>query len=286
MLLTFVLLALAICAVWVPPFRLTSSVFVPPWALLFLCATLSGLLTGALSWPALLVLTVLFGAGEVSRHVAGQPARIALVLIACLVSLGLALHLFPGFHNPVVLNQVQTGPRAVPFTQYANFDKAAAGLALLVYFSCRLRSASELRGVLAPMAAASVATAVVLVGVGLVVGHLAFDPKLPAFALTFLSINLLFTCVAEEAFFRGLIQERLGSALAPRGQWLAVGVSSALFGLAHIAGGILYASLATILGLGCAIAYSKTRRVEVPILVHFSFNATHFLLFTYPFLQS
>lgn len=286
MLLTFVLLTLAICAVWLPPFRLTSSAFVPLWTLLFLCATLSGLLTGALSWPALLVLAVLFGAGELSRHVAGQPARIALVLIACLVSLGLALHLFPGFHNPVVLNQVQTGPRAVPFTQYANFDKAAAGLALLVYFSRRLRSASELREVLAPMAAASVATAVVLVGVGLVVGHLAFDPKLPQFALTFLSINLLFTCVAEEAFFRGLIQERLASALASRWQWLAVVVSSALFGLAHIAGGILYASLATILGLGCAIAYSKTLRVEVPILVHFFFNATHFLLFTYPFLQS
>ena len=283
--LTFVLLALAICAVWLPRFRLSGSVFVPPWALLFLCATLSALLSGVLSWPALVVLTVLFAAGELSRHVVGQPARIALVLIAGLVSLGLALHLLPGFHNPVVLNQVQTGPSAAPFTQYANFDKAAAGLALLAYFSRRLRSASELREVLAPIAVASVATAVVLLGFGLGVGHLAFDPKLPSFAFTFLAINLLFTCVAEEAFFRGLIQERLACVLSSQWQWLAVAVSSALFGLAHIAGGILYVSLATILGLGCATAYSKTRRVEAPILVHFFFNATHFLLFTYPFLQ-
>ena len=283
--LTFVLLALAICAVWLSRFRLAGSVFVPPWALLFLCATLSGLLSGVLSWPALVVLAVLFAAGELSRHVVGQPARIALVLIAGLVSLGLALHLFPGFHNPVVLNEVRTGPSAVPFTQYANFDKAAAGLALLAYFSRRLRSASELREVWAPTAVAAILTAAVLLGVGLAIGHLAFDPTLPSFALTFLAINLLFTCVAEEAFFRGLIQERLASVLARRWQWLAVAVSSALFGLAHIAGGIVYAFLATILGLGCATAYSKTRRVEAPILVHFFFNATHFLLFTYPFLQ-
>jgi membrane protease YdiL (CAAX protease family) len=285
MLLTFALLALAICAVWLPQFRLTGAVFVPPWALLFVCATLSGLLIGVLSWPGLLVLAVLFSACELSRHVVIRPARITVVLVAGLVSLGLALHLFPGFHNPAVLNQVRTGPSAASFTQYANFDKAAAGLALLAYFSQRLRSASELREVLAPMAVASVATAVALLGVGLGVGNLAFDPKLPSFAFTFLAINLLFTCVAEEAFFRGLIQERLACVLSSRWQWLAVAVSSALFGLAHIAGGILYASLATILGLGCAIAYSKTRRVEVPILVHFSFNAAHFLLFTYPFLQ-
>ncbi len=183
MLLTFALLALAICAVWLPRFRLTGSVLVPPWALLFLCATLSGLLSGALSWPALVVLAVLFAAGELSCHVVGRPARIAATLIAGLVSLGLALHLFPGFHNPVVLNQVQTGPSAAPYTQYANFDKAAAGLALLAYFSRRLRSASELREILAPMAVASVATAVVLLGVGLSVGHLALDPKLPSFVL-------------------------------------------------------------------------------------------------------
>jgi membrane protease YdiL (CAAX protease family) len=285
MLLTFVLLALAICAVWVPQFRLAGSVFVPPWALLFLCAMLLGLLTGILSWSALLVLAVLFALGELSRHVIGRSGHIAVMVITGLASLGLALHLFPGFHNPVLLNEVRTGPNAAPFVQYANFDKAAAGLVLLAYFSRRLRSASELRELFAPTAVAAIATAVVLLAIGLAVGHLAFDPKVPSFALAFLAINLLFTCVAEEAFFRGFIQERLASALASRWQWLAVAISSALFGLAHIAGGILFASLATILGFGCAVAYSKTQRVEAPILVHFFFNATHSLVFTYPFLQ-
>src|SRR5690606_24164202 len=144
MLLTLVLFALAICAVWLPPFRLTRSAFVPLWALLFLCATLSGLLTAALSWPALLALAVLFGPAQLARQVALRPPLMALVLIAGLVSLGLALHLVPEFHNPVVLDQVHTGPRAAPCTQYANFDNAAAALALLAYFSQRIRSASEL----------------------------------------------------------------------------------------------------------------------------------------------
>lgn len=285
MLLTFVLLALAICAVWLPPIRFPGSLFVPPWALLFLGATVSGLLFGALGWHAVPALAALFLACELWRRVTNTSARIPTMLIAGLIALGLALHLFPGFHNPVVLDEARTGTSAAPFTQYANFDKAAAGLALLVYFCRRLESVSDIREAWVPTALAASATAVVLLGLGLAMGSLAFDLKLPSFALSFLGINLLFTCVAEEAFFRGFIQERLASALTPEWQWFAVAASSVLFGLAHAAGGILHALLSALLGLGCAAAYAKTRRVEAPIAVHFTFNAIHFLGFTYPFVQ-
>ena len=52
----------------------------------------------------------------------------------------------------------------------------------------------------------------------------------------FLAINLLFTCVAEEAFFRGFLLGGLASALAGQryGTTLAVVVSTVLFGLAQI----------------------------------------------------
>ena len=64
--------------------------------------------------------------------------------------------------------------------------------------------------------------------------------------------------------------------------WLAVAVSTVLFGLAHAAGGLGYVFLAGIAGLGYSAVYSVTRRIEAPILVHFLLNATHFIAFTYP----
>jgi hypothetical protein len=83
-----------------------------------------------------------------------------------------------------------------------------------------------------------------------------------------------------------LIQERITRALAayPRWRWVAVAASALLFGAAHGAGGALYAALATVAGLGYALAYATTRRVEAAVLTHFIVNAVHFLGFTYPHL--
>ncbi|MDP5009557.1 MAG: CPBP family intramembrane metalloprotease, partial [Glaciimonas sp.] len=103
----------------------------------------------------------------------------------------------------------------------------------------------------------------------------------------FLIVNLLFTCVAEEVFFRGVLQERLAG-LLPSSTMAAIIVvlcSAALFGVAHIGGGIIYVSLATLSGIGYAYAYHATKRVEAAILVHFIVNAVHFIGFTYPALQ-
>jgi uncharacterized protein len=40
--------------------------------------------------------------------------------------------------------------------------------------------------------------------------------------------------------------------------------------------------LAAAAGLGYAIAYQRTGRIEASMTAHFTLNATHFLLFTYP----
>ena len=37
-------------------------------------------------------------------------------------------------------------------------------------------------------------------------------------------------------------------------------------------------------GLGYALAYQSTQRIEAPVLVHFALNAVHFIAFTYPYL--
>lgn len=58
--------------------------------------------------------------------------------------------------------------------------------------------------------------------------------------------------------------------------------ASLLFGLAHFAGGPALVGFASILGLACGLGYYATRRLWVPVAMHFGFNLTHLFLFTYP----
>jgi membrane protease YdiL (CAAX protease family) len=102
--------------------------------------------------------------------------------------------------------------------------------------------------------------------------------------VTFLVVNLLFTCIAEEAFFRGFLQDRLEKSLkyTRSGRIIAVFCSGLLFGMVHVSGGMQYMLLATLAGLGYASTYAIASRVEAPIIAHFSLNAIHFVGFTYP----
>jgi uncharacterized protein len=111
-----------------------------------------------------------------------------------------------------------------------------------------------------------------------------FQPRWTSLFWVWAPVNLLLTCLTEEAFFRGFIQRELRVALGNRqsAPVIAVITSAALFGVAHIAGGWRYVLLSTVAGLGYALIYERTQRVEFSIAAHFVLNATHFLLFTYP----
>jgi CAAX protease family protein len=99
--------------------------------------------------------------------------------------------------------------------------------------------------------------------------------------------NLFFTCVAEEALFRGFLQRHFhGSLKGIRyGGILALVAASVLFGVAHYAGGVSYIVLATVAGLGYGWIYQRTNSIEASILTHFTLNAAHFVFFTYPALR-
>ncbi len=96
--------------------------------------------------------------------------------------------------------------------------------------------------------------------------------------------NLFFTCIAEEALFRGFLQRQLAMSLAKFrfGTWIALAVVAVLFGIAHAGGGITYVLLATVAGLGYGWAYHRTQRIEASILLHFTLNSIHILLFRAP----
>lgn len=60
--------------------------------------------------------------------------------------------------------------------------------------------------------------------------------------------------------------------------------SALLFGAAHPGGGVMYAILAVIAGIGYAVAYQRTQRIEAAIIVHTALNAVHSIAFTYPYI--
>ncbi len=95
----------------------------------------------------------------------------------------------------------------------------------------------------------------------LALGFVRFDPRWTPLFWVWAPINLLLTCVSEEALFRGFLQRELGVALDGRAYaaTTAVAVSALAFGLAHAGGGWRYVLLATLAGTGYALAYQRTR---------------------------
>ncbi|MBS0347479.1 MAG: CPBP family intramembrane metalloprotease [Proteobacteria bacterium] len=269
------LLGTAILATWWP-----ASTRIAPWAVLFALALGSALASGLVTPVALPGLALLLVACIASTHHFPKAAPWAAGTLALI----LALHAWPGFHTLSIADNVVLGAETAPFTLRASFDKAAAGLLLLVFFSQRFESMAEICRNGSLLLIFSVFGAFSTIGLAWLAGFVRPDPKWPAFAPHFLAINLLFTCIAEECFFRGLIQEKLHQRYRERGNVLPVAISAALFGASHLAGGVLYAGLAVVAGLAYACAYARIRRIEAAVFAHFVVNSTHFIGFTYPHL--
>ncbi len=260
----------------------------PPWVAFFIAAIISGLVSGYLTWQAILGLSVFGMTAYSTKHFNGNRiVRILLLLVTGWMVLALSMHRFPGFLNPALVTDMRLSPDARAFTHRVNFDKAAAGLILFALFCNPVRSTAEWKSVFRRSYPIVLGTLLCVLSLAVLAGYIKFDFKLVPYAAVYLVTNLLFTCVTEEAFFRGFIQQQLTQAMVKWriGAYLAALISAVLFGIAHVKGGPALILLATIAGLGYSYAYVTVRRVEASILTHFSLNAVHFVAFTYPSLQ-
>lgn len=255
---------------------------------LYAIAVVSGLATGALSAPALLTLGAL-ALGSLVLYSDGRsaPIRIAAIVLLLLAGHLVLKHLAPGFNNLLVLDRVQTSPDAVPYSQYLNFNKASLGFFLFLFAVPHVRSFAHWAETLRASVLFFIPAAIVLIGTTYLAGAIRFDPKLVPFLPLWIFVNLLFTCVPEELFFRRLVMGQLENWLGR--SWLAAAgimiVSSIFFGYYHLGGGLLFAAFSVVAGLFYGLAYWMTNRVEVAIGCHFLVNLTHILFFTYPLLQ-
>ncbi|MEN8237370.1 MAG: CPBP family intramembrane glutamic endopeptidase [Pseudomonadota bacterium] len=200
------------------------------------------------------------------------------------------LHLMPGVYNPLMLSGVRLSAGSWPYHSYLNVDKIFLSIVLLA--TCiRLNSRKQdwcdtfgFSSVWGPV----VLLVTVLMGLGLFLGYVRFDAKIPTILWLWVPTNLLFVCVAEEALCRGFLQKELGSWFKNMqvGHWPAIGIGALAFGGLHYYGGPIYILLSTIAGMGYGYAYFKSKRLESAIAVHFLVNLTHILFFSYPALRA
>jgi membrane protease YdiL (CAAX protease family) len=286
--LTYITLLLAVLGLWIGRYV---------WLGLMAVAVVAGYVSGVLEGLAIVWIAAFAGVCIGYDRARALPAsglkrRLALVLSALsilVLGLLLGMHRLPGFQNFLVLDKVVLSKGAAPYTLYLNFDKTFVGVFLLGFCHQPLLRHAKQWAEAARRAAAIVPIHIALVAVGAAaIGYLTWQPKwVPIFVL-WAPVNLFFVCLSEEAFFRGFIQRELSAALrgTRAGNAIAIVVSAGLFGLAHFSGGVSYVVLAMAAGLGYAIVYQRTRSIEMSMLAHFALNTVHFLLFTYPALQS
>ncbi len=260
----------------------------PRWGgpILLALSLATAVVAGIVEWAGFAVLTLFAGACLAAvRPELSTALRTLAWGIVVIFAVALATHQVPWVHNVLVLDAVSVSASAADYTLYWNYDKGFAGV--LLYSVCvQPQGSTHWNRAIVATGTIAVLTPVLVGVAATATGFISWDPKWPAFLGVWVPANLLVTCVAEETFFRGLLQRQLGSALrgsVPAPALVALVVAAVAFGVAHVAGGTAYVLLATLAGIGYGAAYHLTERVEASILVHFTLNLAHLVLFTYPF---
>ena len=259
------------------------------WNLCLLLSAGYAIGCGLLEPVALLPIGALFiSVWAAERESLPIPER--LVSFAAVVGLSLILmtHLAPGFVPLTIIDDVRLSPDALPYGKSLNFDKPVIGLAILAFGPRLLSTPGDWKRMIRTAIPYFPPVVIILLLLSFALGYVRLDVKWPAFGWVWMWTNLFFTCVAEEALFRGMIQRHLQRLLNGyrHGAWFALGTAAVCFGLAHFAGGLKYVILATAAGWGYGIVFQRTGNIEAGILTHFGLNTLHFIFFTYPALAT
>ncbi len=263
------------------------SVEIPCWYLLGAIFLIYCFITGFLSIVALSVVLLFVACCLIFQLSTSTIYRVISGVFTVIIFLALGFHAISGFENQLYINQQIVKGNSSTYTAYINFDKSIAGL---VFFLILIPQAKlpKLKQISYAFAVTLVTTTSVLLA-GKLTGLIDFNNTFffdEQFLIFFIAMQLFSTCLAEETFFRGFIQQRLYSLFKPNSllqSTIPLIVASLLFGLVHFAGGIGYVIAATFAGIGYGMVYQITKRIEAAIIAHTVLNVVHLIFFTYPF---
>ncbi len=276
--LTYGFLSFAIISLWIKKNSIV-------WGGFFTIAITFGFVSHRVEFLGI-VLTVILG-GAIYSYFNLNIKNYAKAGLACFIvalAVSLSHHLAPGFNNWKIVSQVQLSPNSIPYSTYLNFDKTLIGFFILLWGIQLARTKEDWQKIIKTTLPVFALGAVVMLPASYSLGYIRWDLKVPSFLALWAAKNLLFTCVAEEALFRGFIQKEFLRIFQdkPWGVPVAIFIASLLFGLDHFWGGPKYVLLATLAGLFYGTAFYKTGRIESSILFHFSLNLAHIIFFSYP----
>lgn len=211
-------------------------------------------------------------------------ARFLLVILTIGISLGLAIHYFPGFNNPQILKGVKISKDAIPYSLYLNFDKPFIGIFILALGFPLVSDTKEFGRILKIATPLTLAGIIIMILLGLFSGLLQWDPKLPKIFWFFAIENLIFVCIIEEAFWRGFIQRELFRWFGEKGLLAnsgAILLTALFFAALHYfwVSSIPFLALVFVAGIIYGSIFQITKSLEASIFCHWTFNITHFLLF-------
>lgn len=234
---------------------------------------------GVITLPsaAFLLLTLII-ALLLNKYRAQKWLAAGLELLLVVASIALFLHLVPGFNNLKVLDKVTVGPLSPLFSMYYNLDKALIPFILLaclptLFVAHRHPSMNRMGW------AALIVSIPALLLLAVALGGLKIELHTPTWIGSFVIANVFFVSLAEEALFRGYLQQRLSQWV---GSYPALFITALLFGAAHFAGGTLLMIFAALAGVIYGLAWLWSGRLWVAVAFHFALNLMHLLFFTYP----
>lgn len=235
---------------------------------------------GILDAPALLVIASIVVGWSAVEWLRNKNNKYTYLVegLCVAIAVALVLHVIPGFHNPKVLDAVVVGPQSIPFSMYFNMDKAVVPFFLItcmptLFVAKPLYKAGKVGwGIL-------VLAIPVLLLLAVALGGLRIEPHAPEWFAQFTLANIFFVSLAEEALFRGYLQQRLSRIIHPV---VALLIASVIFGLMHYSGGLLLIIFASLSGIIYGLAWMWSGRLWVATLFHFGLNCVHLLFFTYP----
>ncbi len=280
--LTFFAFGMSFISLW---FRKTAWL----WGSFLAIATILAFQAGIIAPVGLIPILVVMLCHFLLNSQIKRWGRLVLFALVSILSLGLALHLFPGFHNWQVASNLAISPQAYLYSLWFNFDKPFIGIFALAWTIPLIQSKVQFHKVLRLAIPLSVLGIALMMLISLKIGMVKWDPKIPTILFVWLIDNLIFVAIPEEAFFRGFFQREVGRWLG-QGKCATTGAvlaTSLFFTLLHVkwVPSIPFLCLVFVAGLIYGTIYEVTKSIESSIFCHFALNTVHLLLFTYPALS-